>query len=414
MLKKLLLLLVILLIGSTAYANNNAWFIDSPTTVSQITTHPYISRSVRDFGGQWGDVYYPDCNTQDIKGMLVHFHGGGWTCKNPAATCGPRVFHSGEGAKVLKALVERYVLDNWIFVDVAYPLSMGVGDYTLSDLYDGQPHNPPYSWNLSFGSIKDTFNAVLQWRSLQSYYAGKTLDLVIAGQSAGAWVAQRLAHDFRNDVTETVLIGPPLPQNEIQPGFCETEYPTATVACADLRYIYEYDASYGPCDNPNDLCNSSHANFSQNYPYTNFLVNTCDGVAESGDAQPWFTQVQAVGKGTLIEKTNPNSDHEHSLSLIKGAWTEVDGNMLCRNDSDCPWPMECTAYPDAIHIKICSQSCSPSIPGDCNTQDPTYKFTCEQATKVPTYYCRFDAEISNTHQTCSNATQRTVRIENDW
>lgn len=290
--------------------------------------------------GQYADVYYnnrfggfTEELIKNTRCIFAHYHGSGWRGSDPRHSDLP-------GDTVIPTLVNYFVkTENCIVMMPSYPLAAFGADDSLQPMYD---HDGNLIANFSIhdilgdygpnrtgrtGSVFHTFDLFYQqyftqWNALrQQFGVHEPLKLFVGGESAGAYIAQRLATDGRWPVEMSVVGGQFVHNpystnkdpaviselNELPDGFqCRQQYNVNQ--CKAYRQLYgAYRGEYNSLD-------LHHYNGNNPLLTTYYVTNICDTLTEVGPALVgWFDTLPKERKKLLIHKgiANPSNPGEN-------------------------------------------------------------------------------------------------------
>lgn len=283
--------------------------------------------------GQFTDVYYNSTyggfNDELIKNtrcVFAHYHGGGWRGSDPR-------YSDLVGDTTIPTLVKYFVkTENCIVIMPSYPLAAFNADDSLNPSYD---HDGNLIANFSVhdiigdvganrigrtGSVFHTFDLFYnqfftKWNNLRAQYGiHEPLKLFVGGESAGAYVAQRVATDGRWPVEMSVVGGQFVPNpgsvyssggvvselSDLADDFqCFKQYNANQ--CQSYRQLYgTYSGAYNSLDL--HLYNANNPNLT-----TYYLTNICDTLTEVGTALVgWFDTLPKERKKLMIHKGIPD------------------------------------------------------------------------------------------------------------
>ena len=330
--------------------------------------------------GQYSDVYYRNDRGGWITNMIdmapcvfVHYHGGNWTGGDPR--------YSGDDDTTISTLVNHYVGGlGCIFVGMSYPLAevessngyikplrdhsgQMILNPTLHDII-GDNDGPTMTGRT--GSVFETFNLFYtkhfqQWKA--SSYRSTPLQLYVGGESAGAYIAQRVASDGRWAVNASLVSGVPVlnPRSRFKSTLvgselldddpdlvyenpndrCETQW--SQPICKQFRNLY--NNKYSGEENMLDL----HRYNGNAELTTYYIANICDDLTEVGAAlRGWFDGIPANKKRLFIHKGfADNVGHGHWAEMYSDiisnnapAWLSNGETMLLPH----PWTSKYGAY----------------------------------------------------------------------
>lgn len=290
--------------------------------------------------GQYTDVYYNNAHNgfndeliRNTRCVFVHYHGSGWRGSDPR-------YSDLKGDTTIPTLVKYFVkTENCIVVMPSYPLAAFNADDSLKPIFDHDGKLIPdfsvhdiignYGSNRTgrIGSVFHTFdilytNFFTKWNNLRAQFGiHEPLKLFVGGESAGAYIAQRIATDGRWPVEMSVVGGQFVPNpssvyahgdvvselSDLEDGFqCENQYNPER--CDAYRKLY---GNHSGAPNTLDL---HHYNANNLNLTTWYITNICDTVTEVGPALVgWFDTLPKERKKLLIHKgiVNPNNPSEN-------------------------------------------------------------------------------------------------------
>lgn len=301
--------------------------------------------------GQYVDAYYSNkypWSAQTIQNatcVFVHFHGGGWYTQNTRYISPPGTPEelARDLYNVIPTLANRLVKDlGCIMLAMSYPLSdvnvnTGAVTFKVSDIIG--------DINIR-GSAFNSFEIFYrqhyeQWKSS----INPNLALYVGGESAGAYIAQRIATNGRWPVSSSMLMALPtfnpgvisssmlseLSENSSDQHECSRDNPPAL--CSIYRNLYgSYNGSY------NQLDLSNYVNNNPNLSNTIYLANACDEIAEIGSSiLGWFSLISANKKTIAIHNgfsTASSTGHTNFTKIYQDFFDSVkanDSNLWIKN-----------------------------------------------------------------------------------
>lgn len=297
---KLIYACVLSLLAATA---NASWINVTPplgstpvsaTGVGSLTFNWWTSGGTT---GPYADIYYPssyggfnDNLIEHASCVVVHYHGGGWIGGDPR-------YYNDSGNSPMPTLVGSFAgAMNCIVVAMSYPTA-SLSNGTTGTLLQWTPLNfstqdpkvqTIYGSIYYTGSVVHTFNEFYNTHFQSWKSRNPALKLYVAGESAGAYLAQRLATDGRWPIDTSLVAGLSIINPASAAGSTATsvlaDSPTTcasrlgTDQCNALKSLYgEYGGGY----NANDLKNYTSRNSTL---VTYYFANICDGVSDVGSS----------------------------------------------------------------------------------------------------------------------------------
>lgn len=281
---------------------------------------------------QFADLYFTgtdespeffDFSNGKPKYVFIYWHGGAWVGNDPRYA-NANYIRQRQFINYLESILVNDGSFDAMIISVSYLEGYGNHD-SLAAMYDGYTGDITnigqyYSYNSTAPSntIAHSFKIILEYINASAGFSN--VHIWTAGDSAGAWIAQRLATDRKNRLNTPLIFdsivegsfitGTPtvdVPDGEI--GYeCGSDDPlnipyienaTSSSTCTKLRYRYNVIPVYRWSNNINNL--KYYAQGTDNL--TIYLNTACDYWSEVKDARnEWLHLLPQDKLGINIEK----------------------------------------------------------------------------------------------------------------